>query len=87
MSYYTASGKPPGQWAGKGAAALRLDEKWRTLDSRSLHKQKLAVAPVTDRMVETRLSALGYAMVPRADGNGGGSASRSWTCSHPGPGR
>ena len=22
MSYYTASGEPPGQWAGKGAAAL-----------------------------------------------------------------
>jgi conjugative relaxase-like TrwC/TraI family protein len=46
------------------------DEKWRTLDSRSLHNQRLAVAPVTDRMVETRLSALGYVMVPRADGNG-----------------
>jgi len=50
--------------------ADRGDEKWRTLDSRSLHNQRLAVAPVTDRMVETRLSALGYAMVPRADGNG-----------------
>jgi hypothetical protein len=24
MSYYTASGEPPGQWAGKGAAALGL---------------------------------------------------------------
>jgi len=47
-----------------------VDEKWRTLDSRSLHNQRLAVAPVTDRAVETRLSALGYAMVPRADGNG-----------------
>ena len=46
------------------------DEKWRTLDSRSLHNQRLAVAPVTDRFVETRLSELGYAMVPRADGNG-----------------
>jgi AAA domain/TrwC relaxase len=46
------------------------DEKWRTLDSRSLHNQRLAVAPVTDRMVETRLSALGYAVVARADGNG-----------------
>ena len=50
--------------------ADRADEKWRTLDSRSLHNQRLAVAPVTDRIVETRLSALGYAMVPRADGNG-----------------
>ena len=24
MRYYTASGEPPGQWAGKGSAALRL---------------------------------------------------------------
>jgi CheY-like chemotaxis protein len=50
--------------------ADQADEKWRTLDSRSLHNQRLAVAPVTDRIVETRLSALGYAMVPRLDGNG-----------------
>jgi hypothetical protein len=47
----------------------QADEKWRTLDSRSLHNQRLAVAPVTDRIVETRLSALDYAMVPRLDGN------------------
>ena len=46
------------------------DGKWRTLDSRSLHNQRLGVAPVADRILETRLSALGYAMVPRADGNG-----------------
>ena len=46
------------------------DERWRTLDSRSLHNQRLAVAPVIDRMVETRLSALRYVMVPREDGNG-----------------
>ena len=46
------------------------DGKWRTLDSRSLHNQRLAVAPVADRIVETKLSALGYAMVPRPDGNG-----------------
>ena len=50
--------------------ADHADEKWRTLDSRSLHNQRLAVAPVTDRIVETRLAALGYAMVPRLDGNG-----------------
>src|ERR1700733_6188098 len=25
MSYYTASGEPPGQWAGKGARSLGLD--------------------------------------------------------------
>jgi conjugative relaxase-like TrwC/TraI family protein len=46
------------------------DGKWRTLDSRSLHSQRLAVAPVADRILETKLSALGYVMVPRADGNG-----------------
>jgi conjugative relaxase-like TrwC/TraI family protein len=46
------------------------DRKWRTLDSRSLHNQRLAVAPVADRILETKLSALGYVMVPRADGNG-----------------
>jgi TrwC relaxase/AAA domain len=46
------------------------DDTWRTLDSRSLHSQRLGVAPVADRGLEGRLSALGYAMVPRADGNG-----------------
>jgi conjugative relaxase-like TrwC/TraI family protein len=46
------------------------DGKWRTLDSRALHGQRLAVAPVADRILETKLSALGYVMVPRADGNG-----------------
>ncbi|MGH3222640.1 MAG: MobF family relaxase [Streptosporangiaceae bacterium] len=46
------------------------DDRWRTLDSRTLYNQRLGVAPVTDRGMETRLSALGYAMVARADGNG-----------------
>ena len=46
------------------------DAKWRTLDSRSLHNQRLAVAPVADRILETKLTALGYVMVPRTDGNG-----------------
>ena len=35
------------------------DDKWRTLDSRTLHNQRLGVAPVADRILETRLSALG----------------------------
>jgi conjugative relaxase-like TrwC/TraI family protein len=46
------------------------DIKWRTLDSRSLHNQRLAVAPVADRILEIRLTGLGYVMVPRADGHG-----------------
>ena len=46
------------------------DGKWRTLDSRTLHSQRLGVASAADRGMETRLTALGYAMVLRADGNG-----------------
>ena len=46
------------------------DGKWRTLDSRTLHGQRLGVAPVADRILEARLAALGYVMVPRPDGNG-----------------
>ena len=46
------------------------DTKWRTLDSRTLHNQRLAVAAVTDRIMETRLTGLGHVMVPRLDGNG-----------------
>ncbi|HEY7431146.1 MAG TPA: MobF family relaxase, partial [Streptosporangiaceae bacterium] len=46
------------------------DAKWRALDSRSLHNQRLGVAPVADRILETKLSALGYVMFPRTDGNG-----------------
>ena len=46
------------------------DDKWRTLDSRTLHSQRLGVAPVADRILEAKLTALGYVMVPRADGNG-----------------
>jgi conjugative relaxase-like TrwC/TraI family protein len=47
-----------------------VDQRWRTLDSRSLHNQRLAVAPIADRILETKLSALGYVMVPRPDGHG-----------------
>jgi TrwC relaxase len=43
---------------------------WRTLDSRTLHNQRLGVAPAADWGMETRLTGLGYTMVPRADGNG-----------------
>jgi conjugative relaxase-like TrwC/TraI family protein len=46
------------------------DDKWRTLDSRTLHSQRLGVAATTDRLMETRLTGLGYVMVPRPDGNG-----------------
>jgi hypothetical protein len=39
--------------------ADRADGTWRTLDSRSLHNQRLAVAPVTDRIVQTRWGVAG----------------------------
>jgi hypothetical protein len=48
----------------------QADDKWRTLDSRTLHSQRLAVAATTDRLMETKLTGLGYVMVPRSDGNG-----------------
>ena len=67
-----------------------VDDKWRTLDSRTLHSQRLGVAPVADRTLETRLTALGYAMVPRADGNGaeiGGAPRTSSSCSARAPSR
>ena len=44
----------------------KADEKWRTLDSRTLHSQRLGVAATTDRLMETKLTGLGYVMVPRA---------------------
>jgi hypothetical protein len=50
--------------------ADKADEKWRTLDSRTLHSQRLGVAATTDRLMETRLTGLGYVMVARRDGNG-----------------
>jgi conjugative relaxase-like TrwC/TraI family protein len=46
------------------------DEKYRRLDTRALHNQRLSIAAQVDREMEARLTARGYAMVPRADGNG-----------------
>jgi hypothetical protein len=46
------------------------DDTWRTLDSRALHDQRLKLAALTDRIMETKLTRLGHVMVPRLDGNG-----------------
>src|SRR6266702_1189496 len=46
------------------------DGKYRRLDTRALHNQRLSIAAQVDRGMEARLIARGYAMVPRADGNG-----------------
>jgi hypothetical protein len=57
--------------SGTGSsAATALMTGGGPLDSRTLHGQRLGVAPVADRTLEGRLTALGYVMVPRADGNG-----------------
>jgi hypothetical protein len=46
------------------------DDTWRALDGKQLHQLKLSVAAAADREMESRLIRRGYAMVPRADGNG-----------------
>ena len=46
------------------------DEKFRQLDTRALHNQRLSIAAQVDREMEARMIARGYAMVPREDGNG-----------------
>jgi hypothetical protein len=46
------------------------DEKFRGLDSRTLHRARLSIAAQVDREMESRMIARGYAMVPREDGNG-----------------
>ncbi len=46
------------------------DERWRTLDSRSLHRERLGIAAVASRVVEADLTRQGYALVKRDDGNG-----------------
>ena len=46
------------------------DGKWRTLHSQMLYQERLAVAAYAARELATRLTDLGYHLVPRADGNG-----------------
>ena len=46
------------------------DEKWRTLHSSMLFQERLAVAAHASRELASRLTDLGYVLVPRADGNG-----------------
>jgi hypothetical protein len=53
--------------AQRGDAA---DGKWRTLHSQMLYQERLAVAAYAARELATRLTDLGYHLVPRADGNG-----------------
>jgi hypothetical protein len=46
------------------------DARWRTLHGALLYQERLAVAAVAARELATRLTSLGYVLVPRADGNG-----------------
>jgi hypothetical protein len=46
------------------------DEKFRNLDTRALHNQRLSIAAQVNREMEARMIARGYAMIPRQDGNG-----------------
>jgi conjugative relaxase-like TrwC/TraI family protein len=46
------------------------DSRWRTLHGALLYQERLAVAAVAARELATRLTSLGYVLVPRADGNG-----------------
>ncbi len=59
------------------------DDTWRTLDSRTLHNQRLGVAPVADRILETRLTALGYAPRLSAPGPLMTGALRGWMSCRP----
>ena len=46
------------------------DARWRTLHGALLYQERLGVAAVAARELATRLTSLGYVLVPRADGNG-----------------
>ena len=47
-----------------------VDARWRTLHGALLYQERLGVAAVAARELATRLTSLGYVLVPRADGNG-----------------
>ena len=48
----------------------QADERWRTLHGAMLYQERLAVAAYAARELATRLTDLGYVLVPREDGNG-----------------
>ena len=51
-------------------AGFARRDQWRALDGAQLYQLKLSVAAAADREMESRLIRRGYAMLPRADGNG-----------------
>lgn len=65
MSYYTASGEPPGQWTGKDAAALGLTDQVDPEVSARLYQHNIGpggarrrIPGQADRWVHSVISAL-----------------------------
>jgi hypothetical protein len=54
MSYYTADGEPPGQWAGKGTAALGLSGQVDPRTIGCLYQD--STSPDGERLVKPRQS-------------------------------
>ena len=72
MSYYTAAGEPPGQWAGKGAAALGLSGQVDPAVIGRLYQQN--IGPGGELLVKRRQSK---AADEREAGRGGGVPGRA----------
>jgi len=54
----------------KAQRADGADAKWRTLDSRSLHRERLGIAAFAGLVVDHELLRAGFSLVQREDGNG-----------------
>ena len=85
MRYYTASGEPPGRWAGKGAAALGLAG---TVDGTVMDRLYMEnVGPGGDRLTRPRGKAKDDDQVRRRSGRRTHSGPRSrWPRREPGRG-
>ena len=46
------------------------DGTWRALAGEQLSGQRPSVTAIADRLLQTKMTGLGYRMVPRTDGNG-----------------
>src|ERR1035437_4690748 len=73
MSYYTADGEPPGQWAGKGAAALGLSGQVDPAVIGRLYQDN--IGPGGELLVRRRQSK---AAAERED-----AAAAAWLAAHP----
>ena len=46
------------------------DDRYRTLDSKVLHRERLGIAAIASRVLDQKLAAQGFRMVARTDGQG-----------------